>query len=226
MPERRLPAGGANVFQRIRQRRAEAEARGGKLLDLSIGEPRGAALLSARQAAAAAVLSDDEAMHTYQYNASAAVPDFSARFVAAHLKCDLDGLAVDYLPIPGIKPMLGLLPLACGCAEGEITVATMSRPGFPIPANWCQYHPKVTHQALPLHTANRFRFAIGEIVPTADLVMMNYPHNPSGQVASRAWLAEVCRHCSQHDIRLFNDAAYLALGHTDESSSLAEAAVD
>ncbi|MBT7509049.1 MAG: hypothetical protein HN650_01365, partial [Rhodospirillaceae bacterium] len=81
MRRSRLPAGGANVFQQIRQRRSEAEAAGIKLLDLSIGEPKGPALMSARQAASAAVLSDAEAMHAYQYNESAAVPDFARRFI-------------------------------------------------------------------------------------------------------------------------------------------------
>ena len=38
----RLPAGGENILQTIRAKRAEAEARGIKLTDLSIGEPKGA----------------------------------------------------------------------------------------------------------------------------------------------------------------------------------------
>jgi len=91
MRRSRLPAGGANIFQKIRGKRAEAEAAGQKLLDLSIGEPKGPALSSARQAAAAAVLSDDESMHAYQYNDSAAVPDFCrlARTVKTDRLCIL-----------------------------------------------------------------------------------------------------------------------------------------
>ena len=42
----RLPQGGENVLQTIRGKRAEAEASGIKLLDLSIGEPKGPALRS------------------------------------------------------------------------------------------------------------------------------------------------------------------------------------
>ncbi len=59
----RLPAGGENVLQTIRGKRGAAEAAGVKLLDLSIGEPKGAAFLSAREAAASAVMSEDEAAH-------------------------------------------------------------------------------------------------------------------------------------------------------------------
>ncbi|MBT6429547.1 MAG: hypothetical protein HOK30_17905, partial [Rhodospirillaceae bacterium] len=66
MRQSRLPAGGANIFQKIRGKRAEAEAAGQKLLDLSIGEPKGPALMSARMAARDAVMSEAEAMHAYQ----------------------------------------------------------------------------------------------------------------------------------------------------------------
>lgn len=45
MRQSRLPSGGANIFQTIRAKRADAEARGLALLDLSIGEPKGPALL-------------------------------------------------------------------------------------------------------------------------------------------------------------------------------------
>ena len=41
-----------NLFQAIRARRSRAQEQGVKLIDLSIGEPRGPALLSAREAAA------------------------------------------------------------------------------------------------------------------------------------------------------------------------------
>jgi LL-diaminopimelate aminotransferase len=226
MRRSRLPAGGANIFQKIRGKRAEAEAAGQKLLDLSIGEPRGPALFSARQAAGAAILSDDESMHAYQYNDSAAVPDFSRRFVRAHLKNAPADQDLDYLPISGIKPILGLLPLACGCAREAVSVATMTKPGYPIPADWCDYHVNVGHYALALNTANAFRFAPADIAAGTDLIMTNYPHNPSGQIADAVWWRQLCQYCSAHDIRLFNDAAYISLSHTDDSVALSEIAVD
>jgi aspartate/methionine/tyrosine aminotransferase len=133
---------------------------------------------------------------------------------------------VDYLPIPGIKPILGLVPLACGGAEQRITVGTMTSPGYPIPADWCAYHPLVTHYALPLHPTNAFRFGADEIAPGTDLIMMNYPHNPSGQVATRDWLHQLCEFCGAHDIRLFNDAAYIVLSYASDSVTLSEIAPD
>lgn len=224
MRRSRLAEGAENVFQVVRAKRAEAQAGGMTLLDLSIGEPRGPALLSARKAAAAAILSDDEAMHAYQYNASPAVPNFSPRFIRAHVPRTFGADEVDYLPIPGIKPILGLLPLACGCAVQPLTVATTTSPGYPTPLDWCGFHPLVSHYALPLNPANAFRFAPEDIAPGTGLIMMNYPHNPSGQVASKEWLHRICAHCSAHNIRLFNDAAYHVLSYTPESATLSEVA--
>lgn len=224
MRRSRLSQGGENVLQTIRAKRAEAQASGITLFDLSIGEPKGPALLSARQAAAAAVMSTEEAMHAYQYNASPGVPHFAPRFIQAHMRCTLPQDAVDYLPIPGIKPMLGLVPLACGCAEQRVTVATTTNPGYPIPADWCRYHPLAHHYALPLHPDNAFRFAPDDIAPGTDLIMMNYPHNPSGQVATRAWLRQLCEVCSARHIRLFNDAAYYVLSYSPDSVCLSELA--
>ena len=190
MRRSRLGQGGENVFQIIRAKRTEAQARGMTLIDLSIGEPRGPALLSARRAAATAVMSEDEAMHAYQYNASPGVPNFAQRFIQAHMSRAFSHADVDYLPIPGIKPILGLLPLACGCAAHRLTVATTTSPGYPTPMDWCGYHPLVAHYALPLHPANAFRFAPEDIAPGTDLIMMNYPHNPTGQVATKDWLQD------------------------------------
>jgi LL-diaminopimelate aminotransferase len=226
MRQSRLPPGQANIFQKIRAKRSQVQTDGVALLDLSIGEPKGPALLSARQAARDAVMSEDETMHAYQYNLDQAVSGFSERFVRAHLARDLPAEDVAYLPIPGIKPILGLLPLASGCATGNVCVATMTEPGYPIPADWCGYHPNTHHYALNLSPANEYLFSPGDIRNGTNLIMINYPHNPSGQVASQAWLRELCAYCQENDIRLFNDAAYYCLTFTDDTISLSEVAID
>ena len=220
----KLAPGGTNVFQQIRAKRSQALSRGQTLLDLSIGEPKGPALRRAREAASAAILSNEETMHAYQYNDSPAVPDFAPRFVNAHLRRGIPLEDVDYLPISGIKPILGLIPLACGCAIEELLVATMSKPGYPIPADWCAFHPKVTHQALPLNTDNKFRFGVDDIPDGTGLIMTNYPHNPSGQIADTEWFHTLCQYCDENDIRLFNDAAYISLSYSDDCPTLSEIA--
>lgn len=225
-----LPKGGENLFQRIKAQRAAAEARGVTILNLAIGQPQGPPLLSARKAAAEAVLSDSESMHEYQDNGSLGVNRFAEEFVEFHTG-PLPGAELAYLPIPGIKPMLGLVPLACGCSRETIYVHTTTDPGYPTPADWCGYLGwNVQHTPLTLSPANGFRFSTEDICRNETrfpkLVMMNYPHNPSGQVATRDWLWRICQYCEQYNIRLFNDAAYVALKHTAECTSLAQVAVD
>jgi len=221
-----LPEGGTNLFQAIKDKCREAEAGGKTLYRLSIGQPTGPALLSARKAAARAVMSDKESMHEYQDNGSPGVPDFAKRFVQAHFNANfLEGADVDYLPIPGIKPMLGLVPLACGAAQNPLQVATTTKPGYPTPADWSGYLG-LQHHALPLNPENSFLFKPEDIVIGTDLIMTNYPHNPSGQIATREWWKGICRHCDDHNIRLFNDNPYYILSHLPESCPLTEVALN
>lgn len=232
-PQSRLAQGGENLFQSIKKVSSEAEKSGKKLIKLSIGQPHGSALLSARQAAAEAVMSDSESMHEYQDNGSPGVPDFARRFIQEQVSISLsEQEGIGFLPVPGIKPMLGHITLACGAAEldymsGEkLTIVTTTKPGYPTPKYWADniYHQNVVEA--PLTPENGFRFSTDDIPPETDLIMMNYPHNPTGQVATYEWLAELCAHCERNGIRLFNDAAYQSLRHTTESTALTEVAVD
>lgn len=219
----RLPAGGQNLFQQVKKKCVEAEANGKTIRRLTIGQPTGPALLSARKAAAKAIMSAEEAMHEYPDNGCPPMPDFAKRFVQAHMKfCLLDGLA--YLPIPGIKPMLGLIQLACRHEAGNsVKVGYMTKPGYPTPAVQGAYMG-FDGYALPLNPDNHFRFHSGDIVTGTDLLMLNYPHNPSGQIATNDFWHMICGYCAVNNIRLFNDSAYYCLSHNPESCSLTQVA--
>ncbi len=223
-----LPESSGNLFQMIKKLTAEAEKSGMKIIRLSVGQPSGPALKSAREAAAIAVMSDSESMHEYQDNGSPGIPGFSQRFVRCHVRADLSKSSVSYLPTPGTKPMLGLIPLACGASSAhEIIVATTTDPGYPTPAYWSKILPGVKHQAIRLHPGNHFLFDttdVGEL-RAGDLVMMNYPHNPSGKAANRPWLEMLCALASERGVRLFNDAAYSILAHTEAHTTLTDVAV-
>lgn len=223
----RLPEGGVNLFQKIKAVCTEAEEGGQTLYRLSIGQPTGPALEVARRVAAQAILSDAESMHEYQDNGSPGIPFFAERFVGAHVNFNVDTADVRCLPIPGIKPMLGLIPLACSGTENDIRVLTTVKPGYPTPADWCDYL-QFDHQAAILSPANNFRFdAAGEIEDSGcDLIMANYPHNASAAVATQEWWASVCKVAQEKNVRIFNDAAYSILAHTKEHCTLADVAVN
>jgi len=217
-----LPEGGENLFQRIKRRRLEAEKSGMQVIDMAIGQPQGPALASARAAAAEAIYSREMAVHEYQDNGSPGCPDFARRFVEAHLLSSLEGEDVDFLPIPGIKPMLGLIPKACGAVDHPIKVATMTNPGYPTPLDQCMdLHLPI--QELPLNMENQFVVDVADIDPDVKLLMLNYPHNPTGQVMTSEGWRKICAFCEERGIRLFNDAAYLAL-HYQTGTALAHVA--
>jgi aspartate/methionine/tyrosine aminotransferase len=220
-----LPAGGVNLFQGIKAKCREAEASGQKLYRLSIGQPAGPALLSARKAAAEAVMSDKESMHEYQDNGSPGIPDFAKRFVQAHFEFSLFGKDVEYLPTPGNKPMLGLVQLACGAAQEKFLVGMTDKPGYPTPADWSKYLG-LKQYSLPLTMENEFRFGAADIENNTRLLMVNYPHNPTGQIATSEWWRGICAACEKNNIRIFNDNPYYILSHKKESSALTEVAGD
>ncbi len=220
-----LPPGGENLFQGAKRMRSEAESKGIKIINLAIGQPQGPALLSARKAAAEAVMSDQESMHEYQDNGSPGVPGFANRFVLAQvpsMEKHLYGL--EFLPIPGIKSMLGLIPLACGLRGlSNARVLTTTKPGYPTPADWTKYLGITTQPAF-LTPENEFRFDPNRTGNYIKLVMMNYPHNPTGQIATLDWLEDICNYCEGKEIRIFNDAAYYGLSNNPSSACLSQVA--
>jgi LL-diaminopimelate aminotransferase len=212
-----------NLFQAIKAVRAEAAARGIKIIDLSIGQPAGCALLSARQAASEAVLSTSESMHEYQDN-GCCIPNWAKRFVAGHLKIRLLNEGIDYLPIPGIKPMLGIIIQACG--DARTVVATTTNPGYPTPRDQCELLGRRFVEPA-INPGNSFLFDPEnlDIYRTfVSLVMLNYPHNPSSAISGRDWLRAACKYCQGNHVRMFNDAAYGALGYADDTCLLSEVA--
>ncbi|MCE9628603.1 MAG: pyridoxal phosphate-dependent aminotransferase [Candidatus Vogelbacteria bacterium] len=228
---------GANLFQLIKAICREAEEEGKQLFRLSIGQPTGPAFLSARVKAAELIMSDEEKWHEYQDN-GCVIPNFAQRFVQAHVpttRFDQFGERLAYLPIPGIKSMLEIVIMAClhglPPMEKPLRVYTTTKPGYPTPADQCRYlednGAQVRHQALETNPGNQFRFDPEDLnVIGSSLVMTNYPSNPTGQVASREYWKALCAYCELYGLRLFNDAAYAALPHTNEHCTLAAVAVD
>ena len=215
MSKSRLPEGGQNLFQKIKKRVEAAEKAGKKIWRLGIGQPSGPALISARKAAAVAVMSGDESMHEYQDNGSPGVPGFAERVVHLHQRDKLKkglrhGLA--YLPTPGIKPTLFMIPLSCGhigidnlgtLFKDDVLVATMTDPGYPTPADCCQML-RVPHYPLRTNPENEFLFSCDDILPETTLLMVNFPHNPSGQIATKDFWEERCAFCEEKGIRLIS----------------------
>jgi LL-diaminopimelate aminotransferase len=196
---------------------------------MAIGQPQGPAFRSARIGAAKAVLSEEESMHEYQDNGTPGVPDFATRFVSHHVNGQDFAESkndISFLPIPGIKPMLGLVILACNSYNNpDLKVATTTNPGYPTPKVWCNYLLAGNYE-LPTHPENSFLFEVENIPPETDLIHINYPHNPSGAVATQEWWEKICSWCQKNGVRLFNDGAYAMLAHNPLAKTLTSVAVN
>ena len=236
-----LEKGGENLFQAIKEKKAKAKEKGINIIDLSIGQPAGAALFSACQAASRAILSRMECTHEYQDNISPGCKNFAKRFVHFHIKTKIKGTDnLAYLPIPGIKSMLGLVIMACGAGDKKMRrdgkklyVATMTSPGYPTPKTWCEYLEGlgVVHTSLVLRSENDFLPTIEDLekaFPAGErgLLMLNLPGNPGGQIATAEWLRKVCAFCWKRGIRIFNDSAYSALDHSGKHVTLTDIALE
>lgn len=217
-----LEAGGENKFTKIKDLTKRTQERGISVFKLSIGQPIGPALLSAREAASDAVMSKDESMHEYQDNDSLGVTDFAKRFIECHAEIR-PGSNLEYFPIPGIKSVLQYVLLACNLHKTGGLVATMTEPGYPVPAYWANVHG-IQHYALPTNPENDFIFSADDIRPGTKLLMLNYPHNPSGQGMTEKQIDPILARCEEEGIRVCNDAAYGQLRHDPKVKLLMEVA--
>ncbi|MCK5655892.1 MAG: aminotransferase class I/II-fold pyridoxal phosphate-dependent enzyme [Candidatus Aureabacteria bacterium] len=219
-----LPPGGKNLFQGIKEKTILAKERGIEIIDMSIGEPSFLPLETARKKAARELLGSNVLMQGYQDNWTPAIPDFAKLFALFHMDPQLEGRSdVKFLGTPGTKSMLGVIIRACG--EELKLVGTHTNPGYPTPAVQCGYQD-IQHYALKTNPENNFRFSTADIKKGTELLMLNYPHNPSGQVATREFWEEICAYCEKNGIRLVNDAAYAGLVFSKDHCTLADVAVN
>lgn len=111
----------------------------------------------------------------------------------------------------GSKPILALLP-AVFINPGDIALTTT--PGYPVLGTWTRYlGGEVVN--LPLTRENDYYpdfEAIPEsVLKRAKLLYINYPNNPTGQVATVNFYERVVRFAKIHRIVVVSDAAYGAL---------------
>lgn len=111
----------------------------------------------------------------------------------------------------GSKPILAMLPI-CFINPGDVILATS--PGYPVAGTYTQYlGGEIYH--LPLVKENAFYPDLDNIPETvlkrAKLLYMNYPNNPTGQVATVAFYRKVVEFAHRHGIVVVSDAAYGAL---------------
>jgi len=108
----------------------------------------------------------------------------------------------------GSKSILSMIPM-CFINPGDITLITT--PGYPLIGTYSRYLGGTTYN-LPLYKENSFYPDFSsipkDILKRAKLLYINYPNNPTGQVATREFYKEVVEFAYKNHIIVVSDAAY------------------
>jgi LL-diaminopimelate aminotransferase len=201
----------------LERKRAEAEAQGREVIDLSIGDPdlpTPRPILD-RMAEAAS----DPSNH--RYPTSAGMPAVRAQIATWFEK--RFGVALDPKRELGIligsKEGIGHFPLAFLNPGDE---ALVPDPGYPVYAAGTVFAEAVPIR-YPLRESAGFLPEIKDldrrVTPRTRLVYVNYPNNPTGATAPRAFYEELIAWAQKRDLVVASDAAYSELYYDDPPPS-------
>lgn len=196
-------------FERIKRAKAEATSRHPDIpvIDMGVGEPDRAA-----DPEIVRILAEEAGKAENRWYADNGIPEFQEA-AAQYLEnvYQVSTPAEHIIHGLGSKPILAMLPL-CMINPGDITLTTV--PGYPVTATYTKYLEGVPYP-LPLLAENDFLPDLSaipaDILRAAKLLYINYPNNPTGQMATRAFYRDLIEFALQHALVVIQDAAYGAL---------------
>jgi len=198
-------------FEKIKRAKAEARKQHPDIpiIDMGVGEPDQPA-----DAGIVKVLSEESGKADNRWYADNGIPEFQ-HAAATYLEkvYQVKGLVAEEQILHGIgsKPILAMLPLTM-INPGNVTLTTI--PGYPVTGTYTRYVGGDVYP-VPLVSDNGFlpdlKAIPKDIVKRAKLFYINYPNNPTGQVATKAFFQDLIEFALQHNIVVIQDAAYAAL---------------
>ncbi|MGE5177697.1 MAG: aminotransferase class I/II-fold pyridoxal phosphate-dependent enzyme [Bacteroidota bacterium] len=219
-PSGRLAALPRYLFAELERKRAEAEAAGREVIDLSIGDPDLPTPRPILDRMAQAAL--DPGNH--QYPSSAGMPAARteiAAWFASRFQVTLDPRR-EMAMLIGSKEGIGHLPLAFLNPGDE---ALVPDPGYPVYAAGAVF-AGATPVRYPLREAHGFIPEIKDldrrVTPRTRIVWVNYPNNPAGATAPRSFYEELVAWAAKRDLIVASDAAYSELYYDEPPPSVLE----
>ena len=198
-------------FEKIRRARdAAVQARPDvELIDMGVGEPDGMAYPGVVNA-----LSEQAAMLENRGYSDNGVPEFKtavAQYMArVYGVAGLDP-ATEINHAVGAKNALAFLP-TCFVNPGDAVILTV--PGYPVLGTHARWYGGQVY-TLPLHEKNHYLPDLSSLtdeqLERAKILLLNYPNNPTGAVATPDFYAEVVAFAKRHHLLVVQDAAYAAL---------------
>jgi succinyldiaminopimelate transaminase len=203
----------AYPFARLQEARAQLVARGERLIDFSVGEPREPTPAFIRQALIDAVAASST------YPLAPGLPELREAIVAwteRRFGVQLSA-ASDVIPTLGSKEAIFHLAQIVG--PGAVAVTT---PGYPVPARGARFAGREVVE-LTLTQDNDFRPDLGGVdLDALAILWVNYPNNPTAATATLEHYAAWAALAREHGFVLASDEAYseLYFGATPPASVL------
>lgn len=198
-------------FEKIKRAKAEATKRhpGVPVIDMGVGEPDRPA-----DPEIVRILAEEAGKAENRWYADNGIPEFqeaAAQYLEKVYRVNGLEPAEQIIHGLGSKPILAMLPLGM-INPGDITLTTV--PGYPVTGTYTKYLGGISYP-LPLLVENGFLPDLGaipaDILKGAKLLYINYPNNPTGQVATRDFYRDLIEFALQHNLVIVQDAAYGAL---------------
>lgn len=203
-------------FEKIKRAKAEAKRLNPNtlLIDMGVGEPDKPACEGIVK-----VLSNEAGKPENRWYADNGIPEFQEaanNYLKNVFKVNDLNPYENILHGIGAKPILAMLPL-CIINPGDIALVTV--PGYPVTATYTKYIGGQVYN-LPLLKENNFYpdFSLipDEVLAKAKLLYINYPNNPTGQVATKEFYTKVVKFAQANNIVVISDASYASITYGSE----------
>jgi LL-diaminopimelate aminotransferase len=208
-PATRLQSLPQYVFARLDELKANARAQGVDLIDLGMGNPDGAAPAPVIAAAKAAL--DEPTNHGYPpFEGTANFRGAISKWYYRRYGVTLDPNS-EALPLLGSKEGLGHLALAYINPGDTVLVPS---PAYPVHFRGPAIAGAKIHNII-LKAENDWEIDLNDIpedvARQAKILFFNYPSNPTGATASRAFFEDVVAFAREYKILLVHDLCYAEL---------------
>ncbi len=197
----------AYPFLELDEKKREAQARGLRLIDFSVGDPHEPTDAMIRDALIESVTERSS------YPKAEGLPEHReaiASWIASRYGAVLDPHR-EVVPTLGSKEVVFSLPQVVMDPGSSKNVVAVTEPGYPIPERGAQVAGGRVLR-LPLLERNRFLPDV-DAVPASTwdevaLLWVNYPNNPTGAVAPLGFFEKLAELASRHNFLLASDEAY------------------
>lgn len=208
-PAERLTKIPPYLFAELDRQKQAIKAKGGKIIDLSIGDPDLPPPRSLVEELKSAL--SDQAVHRYpSYVGSPEFRTAAAKWLARRYHAQVDP-NTELLALIGSKEGIAHLILAT-INPGDVTL--VPSPGYPVYSQATHLAGGIPHY-IPLSKENNFLPDLNaipkKVLKKAKILFLNYPNNPTASLATRAFFEKAVELARENKFLICHDAAYIEI---------------